>query len=304
MITTCVFISTAAAQLTLDPDNTYNLDGERTQETHYYIMESKLINYDLDGTRAGTDIFRLRLKCTPSNNADEGYEYTCTKFTVQLGDAQEVLIPALENWSYIYYDNIDEQGQVFGIDHSKFDNLTDSNGNPIPPDKSYHVYNAFIDFHSFCDVFAEQTLEGSGIQDLTKIGQKIVHAAANSEPPTNLGSNIAEGSYFRNGEITLEFKGISTVNGRTCALLGYDSGESTYKMIQQPAPNFDVVTTGTSHYMGDIYKDLQSGWVQKVTLTEFVVSETILPMPSNSMPSINERNILIRDVDKNEFEGQ
>jgi len=94
------------------------------------------------------------------------------------------------------------------------------------------------------------------------------------------------------------------VNGKTCALLEYDSGESTFRMIQQPAPNFDVVTTGTSHYMGDIYKDLESNWVLKVTLTEFVVSETTLPVPPNTIPSINERDILIRDVNKNEFEAQ
>ena len=302
MFTTCVFVGTAAAQLTLDPDNTYNLAGERTQETHYYIMESKLINYAMDGTRAGTDIFRLHLKCTPSENTDEGFEYTCTQFTIQLGDAPETPIPALENWSYIFYDDIDEQGQVFGIDHSKFDNLTDSNGSPVPPDKSYHVYNAFIDFHSFCDVFAAPTPEGNGIQDITKIGQKIVHAAANSEPPTNLGSNIAEGSYFKNGEITLEFKGLSIVDGKTCALIEYDSGESTFRMISQPAPNFEIQTTGTSHYMGDIYKDLASNWVQKVTLTEFVVSETTLPIPPNIINSINERDILIKNVSKEKFE--
>jgi hypothetical protein len=302
MIAMCFFVSTAGAQPVLDPDNNYDLAGERTQETHYYIMESRLINYALDGTRAGTDIFRLRLKCAPSENADEDYEYTCTQFTIQLGDASETPIPALENWSYIYYDDIDEQGQVFGIDHSKFENLTDSNENAIPPDKSYHVYNAFIDFHSFCDVFAAPTPEGNGIQDITKIGQKIVHAAANSEPPTNLGSNIAEGSYFKNGEITLEFKGLSIVDGKTCALIEYDSGESSYKMITQPAPNFDVVTTGSSHYMGDIYKDLESNWVQKVTLTEFVVSETTLPVAPNIINSINERDILIRNVCKDKFE--
>ncbi len=304
IITLCVFVNTAEAQINSIMDKEFGLAGERTKEIQYYIMESKLINYSLDGTRAGTDTFRLHLKCIPSNNVDEGYKYTCTQFTIQLGDTPEIQIPALAHWSYIFHDDIDENGQVFGIDHSKFDNLTDSNGNPIPPDKSYHVYNAFIDFHSFCNVFAEKTPEGNGIQKLTKIGQKIVHAAANSEPPTNLGSNIAEGSYFKNGEITLEFKGLGIVNGKTCALLEYDSGESTYKMISQPAPNFEIVTVGTSHYMGDIYKDLESNWVQRVTLTEFVVSETTLPMPPNTIPSINERDILIKNVSAKEFESQ
>ena len=57
-------------------------------------------------------------------------------------------------------------------------------------DKAYYVYNAFIDFHGFCNVFAEPTTGGKGIQDLKSIGDKIVHAAAFTEPPVNLGSGI------------------------------------------------------------------------------------------------------------------
>jgi len=239
------------------------------------------------------------LKYEPAENGDENY--TCTKFTVAISETPEISIPVLDNWTYVYYTDIDENGQVFGIDHSRFDNLKDNNDNPIPPDKSYHVYNAFIDFHSFCDVFAEPTSEGMGIQNLTGIGQKIVHDAAFSEPPTNLGENIEEGSFFKNGKITLEFKGLSIVNDKNCAIIGYDSGKSIYKMIMQPMPNFQVETTGTSHYFGDIYKDLETDWVQKVTLSEFVVSETTLPMPPNKINTINEREILIRNVEEAEF---
>lgn len=303
VITLIVCTIPLSADVILSQDTEYNLAGEPARENQYYIMESRLINCALDGSRIGTDVFRLYLMCTPEDEG-EAFQYTCKKFTIQLDGAAEVEIPALQNWSYIFKDDIDEQGQVFGIDHSIFEDLTGSDGNTISSDKSYHVYNAFIDFHSFCNVFADRTPEGAGIQDLTKIGQKIVHVAANSEPPTNLGGNVADGSYFRNGEITLEFKGLSTVNGKTCALIGYDSGESSFKMISQPAPNFEVVTTGSSHYMGDIYKDLETNWVQKVTLTEFVVSETALPVAPNTINSINERDILIRNVGVNEFEKQ
>jgi len=289
------------AQTSSSLSKEFDLAGERSIEAQYYIMESKLVNYSLDGTRTGNDVFRLYLKYEPS---EQGEEYICTKFTVQLDDAPEVTVPVLDNWSYVYYPDIDEQGQVFGIDHSRFDNLKDENGNPIPPDKSYHVYNAFIDFHSFCNVFAQPTTEGRGIQDLTKIGQKIVHAAAFSEPPTNLGENIEDGSFFKNGEITLEFRGLGIVNDKTCAIIGYDSGESNYKMISKPMPNFEVITTGTSHYFGDIYKDLATNWVQKVTLAEFVVSETTLPMPPNTINSINEREIIIKNVNEEEFNPQ
>jgi hypothetical protein len=32
----------------------------------------------------------------------KGDEYTCTKFTVQLGEQSEVEIPVLKNWTYIF----------------------------------------------------------------------------------------------------------------------------------------------------------------------------------------------------------
>jgi hypothetical protein len=112
----------------------------------------------------------------------------------------------------------------------------------------------------------------------------------------NLGSNISEGSFFKNGEITLAFKGLSVVNDEYCALLEYDSGESSYKMIMKPVPNLEIQTIGSSHYKGDIFKDLATNWVQKVTMTEVVVSETTLPMPPNKINSVNERNIIIEYI--------
>ncbi len=296
-------VNIVEAQLSPILDKKFNLVGEHSQEIQYFLMESRLLNYALNGTCIGTDIFRLRLKCVPAKISGKGGdEYTCVKFTIQHGNASEVSIPALENWTYIFNNKgINEKGQVFGIDHSKFENIVDSNGNVLSADKAYHVYNTFIDFHSFCNVFADSTSEGNGIQDLNKIGQKIVHAAAFSEPPVNLGSNVAEGSYFKNGEITLEFKGLSLVNGKQCALVGYDSGESSFKMIIKPAPDIQVTTVGSSHYMGDIYIDLKTKWVQKVTMEEFVISETTIPMQPNTINAIIERNIIIRNVSEKEF---
>lgn len=280
----------------------FNLAGERSQETQFYVLKSELINYALDGKRLSKDIYKLFLKWVPTEVAEkEGDEYSCIKFIVQFGDGKEVTIPALANWSYLYREGIDEKSQVFGIDHSKFENLKDSNSNPIATDKAYHVYNAFIDFHGFCNVFAERTAGGNGIQDLKKIGQKIVHAAAFSEPPVHLGKNILEGSFFKNGEITLEFKGLSVANDRDCALIGFDSGESSFKMIVKPMPDFVVVAVGSSHYKGDIYKDLASNWVQKVTFNEIVVTEATMPMPPNKVNSVVERNLIIRNVTEGEF---
>jgi hypothetical protein len=120
-----------------------------------------------------------------------------------------------------------------------------------------------------------------------------VHAAAFSEPPTNLGDGVAEGSSFRNGEITLELNGLSVVNGSACALVRYDSGESSFKMITRPMPEMEVVSVGSSHYWGDIYKNLEDGWVEKATMTELVVSETVLPVPPNKINAVIERSITI-----------
>lgn len=280
----------------------FNLVGEHSQEIQYYRMESKLINYALDGTRLGTDVFRLALKCVPAKIASkENDQYTCVRFTFKQADTLETTIPALENWTYVFNAEFDETGQVLGIEHSKFENLTDSEGKPLPFDKAYHVYNAFIDFHAFCNVFAQRTSEGNGIQHLRKIGQKIVHDAAFSEAPTNLGTNISEGSFFKNGEITLEFRGLSLVNGRACALVAYDSGESAFKMIMKPVPEMEIQTVGSSHYMGEIYKDLATNWVQKITMSEFVVSETTVPISPNKIHSIVERDIVIQNVREKEL---
>jgi hypothetical protein len=287
---------------------TFDLGGERSQQTQYFVMESKLLTYALDGQRVSLDVFRLRLKCDPAKVAGtKGDQYTCVKFTVQLGDEPEVEIPAIKNWTYVFKippTGIDEKGQTLGIDHAPFENLVDANNKAIPPDKAYHVYNAFIDFHGFCNIFAERVDGGAGIQDLKSIGQRIVHAAAFTEAPVNLGSNVSKGSTFKNGEVTLEFKGVSRVAGATCALVGYDSGESSFQMIVNPMPNMEIRTKGSSHYMGDIYIDLATNWVRKATLDEFVVTEVTLPMPPNKVNAVIERDILIRNVTEDEFARQ
>ena len=287
---------------------TFELGGERSQQTQYFIMESTLINYALDGKRISSDVFRLRLKCEPAKSAGkDGDEYTCTKFTVQLDGKPEVEIPALKNWSYVFKippTGVDEKGQTLGIDHAQFENLVDSGGNVMPLDKTYHVYNAFIDFHSFCNIFSERTEGGKGIQDLKSMGQKIVHAAAFTEAPVNLGSNVAEGSMFKNGEVTLELKGLSRVASATCAMVGFDSGQSSFKMTVKPMPNMEVLTIGSSHYKGDIYIDLATNWVKKATMDELVVSETTLPMPPNKINIVTERYIIILNVNAKDFTNQ
>jgi hypothetical protein len=63
----------------------------------------------------------------------------------------------------------------------------------------------------------------------------------------------------------------------------------------------EVRTVGSSHYKGDIYIDLSTNWVKKVTMYELVVSETALPMPPNKINSVIERDIIVRNVSAGEF---
>ncbi len=282
-----------------DLRQSFHLSGTCDSKTEYFIMETSILGFRNDGTKVFTDILRLSLKCQPNpkQNNDQ-ITYTCVQFETKQGDDDFESIPDLENWTYTITEGINEKGQVFGIDHSQFENLKTSQNEPLSQGQSYWVYNTFIDFHAICNVFATKTEDGKGIQDLSRIGQTIVHMAANSKGPVHLSSHISEGSYFQNGEITLKFKGVSVVKDHTCALIGYDSGESSFQMIMNPMPDMEIRTVGRSHYMGDIYMDIESGWVQKADLIEFVISETVFPMSPNKTNSIIERQIFIRNVDE------
>jgi hypothetical protein len=280
----------------------YNLVPRHSKDTQYFEMISRMDTHALDGTLQTWDIYHLYLRCVPSNDPAKGDEYSCLKFTVQINKGPELIIPPLTGWKYYFSmtaNALDQKGQVFGIDHAKFENLKDEKGNAVPAGNTYHVYNAFIDFHSMF-VFCESSGVGKGAENLKQLGDKIIHSASYSQPPVNLGSQIAEGSYFKNGEVTLLFKGLSWENGKTCALIEYDSGQSSFFMKIKPMPNMEVVTKGSSHYWGDIYKDLAGGWFQKATLHEMVISETDIPS-MNKVNNVVERSISIKNIQRPEF---
>ena len=281
-------------------NNNFDFSGVRTTDIQYFTLKTKLSHQATDGTHVGSTIFRVWLK---AETAAKGYNYTCLRFTLQQNSSQQVAIPALTNWQHNYNEevDIDSKAQVFGIEHKKFQHLEDEFGEPISIENSYHIYNAFIDFHAINDVFSQPTITGKGIQNLHYIGDKIIHSAAFSEPPVHLGG-IKEGSVFRNGEITLELKGKSLIDGQWSAIVEYDSGESSFKMLMEPMPNFEIKTVGSSHYFGDIYKNVKTNWLQKATLKEFVVSETILPAAPHKINAIIERNIIIENVSKSNIQ--
>jgi hypothetical protein len=276
---------------------TYDLSRPKSKEVQSYTMESRLLNYAPDGTRKDSDVYRLSLICKPGTAAG-GDTFTCVRFTVQMGSKVPVAIPALAGFRYVVPQTpggTDENGQLFGIPHKPFEKLIDSSGKDVPFDKAYHVYNAFVDFHSM-SVFADKPPTGKGVQDLKHIGDQVVHSASYSEPPVHLGAQVKKGSVFRNGEITLLFKGIGVGNGRACALLGYDSGQSSFIMITEALSSVEFRTVGSSHYYGDICKDLSSGWIQQADLKELVVSETVITGQTLKIHSVIERNIRINNV--------
>jgi len=291
----------------------FDLAGEIAPGVRYYIQETQFVHLGFDGRRTGMETYTVTLRCVPAAQAGKGGdEYTVGEFSIASGKGEKETIPGLAGWSYVFKldpSGRDEKGQVLGIPHDRFENLTTSRGTKLPVVASYPVYNSFIDFHSFNDVFARPTASGNGIQNLREIGQEIVHDSAFTEPPVNLGSGIKEGSVFRNGEVRLAFKGVGVIDGAVCALVGHDSGESTLKMIMPIGADKEIITEGGSEYLGDISIDLATRWVRKVTLNEFVVTETRLPTTGQGpaaqgqkIQSYTVRHLLTRMISREEFE--
>lgn len=281
-------------------ERTFALSGARSREPQEYTLETRIVSFAPDGGRGVTDFYRLRLKCTPAAaGSSAGDTFTCLGFAVQFGSSIETDIPALKGMTYVFDlgpANERRDGPILGVPHEPFEKLIDATGRSVPPVNAYHLYNAFVDFHTFCSIFPHPMGDGAGIEDLPVVGRKILHASAFSGPSVNLGSSVADGSFFKNGEVTLEFKGLGVVGGAECALLGVDSGRSSFAMTVRPMPELEVKTTGSSHYKGDIYLNLATQWVSRVDADETVVTETTLPMPPNKVNTVIERTILIQNV--------
>ena len=89
-----------------------------------------------------------------------------------------------------------------------------------------------------------------------------------------MGLIIKEGSVYKPGEETLEFKGLSVVDGEPSALLGVDGGEGSYTMVIEAMPNVEAETVGGTRSFGDVYVDLASMWLKKAEITVVDVTET------------------------------
>ena len=284
----------------LDLSQEFDFSAPRDLDIHYYDMQSDNINYESNGKRS-TVTYHLMVSCEPKEDRDI---YTCGRFAVTFADNRTGEISQLEGWSHEFTRNagVDEGGLIFGIPHESFTGLTTDDGRKLAVDQCYAVYNSFVDFHSFVGIFSRPIPGDNGIQNLKHIGDSIVHSAAFTEPPVHLGDLIEKGSVFRNGRITLSLSGCSLINNKVCAIIDYDSGASSFTMRLQPMPDMDAVVNGSSHYFGRIFIDINSLWVKKLTLSEFVVSETDIPSNQMKVPGITERQVRIVELDKQQYE--
>lgn len=277
----------------------FDFSMARKPETQYFEMQTQFVYFGFDGKRTKTETYFLKLRGTPASVTGKKLDqYTCKEFGLQFNANRIATIPKLKNWEYEFdLMSAINGGPVFGIPHAIFESLQDDQGNNISPDICYCIYNNFVDFHAFNDAFS-RPMFGRGIDLLKHIGDQIVHPAAGSKAPVNLGSIVKPGSVFNNGEVTLECKGISLVDGKPCAIVGYDSGESTLNMTVVYPDGKEVTTIGGSEYKGDMYIDLESGWVRKTTLDEFVITK------AEEKPGYTVRHLILRLTDKEYFEKE
>ncbi len=98
----------------------FDLVGDRSRETHYYIVQSELATHSSKGVLKSTDIYREYLKVEPGDRSEgEADHFTCKKFALRRGDDPEVTIPALEGFSYdvnkdlLDMNGIDENGLIW-----------------------------------------------------------------------------------------------------------------------------------------------------------------------------------------------
>lgn len=283
----------------------YDLAGKRDRGTHYFKVESKLTTRSSSGKLKGVDTFRQLLSVTPGDRSDgQPDRFTCSRFSVQQGSNPAVGVPALEGFSYevnrdlLDKNSFDEQGQLYGIPESAFEGLADSKGEKLPFEISYQVYSVFFYYHSYTD-YAVPPPEGNGVQHLRRVGDRIVHHSAFAESPIP-GQLAKRGSTWKEGEVTLEFKGLGWIEERPCAILTFDSGTCTWFMPMNYMPVMNLKTTGVSNYRGEIQLDLESMWVKRLDMILSEITRTTMwGIPVNK--SVPTTNLTIEAISQEEF---
>lgn len=255
------------ADMVLD-DRAVNLAGERTPGTMHYEFSTDYLTYAPDGSLISTEQAVVVLKI----DVDETGRQTLTtqEFVLIDEDGAKTSLPRLAGWQNVLDLHSDE---LLGVPQAAFAGLQTETGELLAPEITHRVYNTYVDFYTFHNIFARPfPAEGDDVGDLTSIGQVIEHYSAYSRPAVSLGETVSEGSYFQNGRVTLEWKGMSRVDGNASALVGFDSGESSFQMALQPAPGMEMTVNGGSQYWGDLHINAETLWLAKGTFIEVVLA--------------------------------
>ena len=72
------------------------------------------------------------------------------------------------------------------------------------------------------------------------------------------------------------FKGLGVIDGKKCAIIGFNERGGGYVMYIRPMPILKVKTKGGTRYSGEIYIDLESLWVKKVNATIIDMTKTTM----------------------------
>jgi len=75
-------------------------------------------------------------------------------------------------------------------------------------------------------------------------------------------------------------------------------------MFLEPMPGMRITAVGGSHYMGDLYIDLETMLVRRATMAEFVVSQVQMPEPQGAINGVTERALVIEALSAEEFERE
>jgi hypothetical protein len=172
-------------------------------------------------------------------------------------------VPALEKFTYQIEPGIDAKKQVMGIEHAKFLNLKDAAGNDLQLADPYLVYNTFIDYHGFNDIMATVGLRRIG--DSAGMGGR-------QELPVHLGDTIKEGSVYRLGDARTRLDGIGLVNKQPCAIVAFDSDDSSF-LMKLDMPNMKMDVEGYSRFEGNVQVELASNWPASCNWKEIIVTQ-------------------------------
>jgi hypothetical protein len=247
-----------------------DLARTRTSGTRNYEFTTDYRSYAADGSLSKTDTLCVAFGI---NRDDKGEQtLACARFAVSLAGQPAREIPALKGWRNTLDRN--SSANTLGVPQNEFLGLAYGDGAPLSPDMGYLVYNTFVDAYAFNNVFAEHCASaGPGVGDLKADGQSIQHYSAFSKVPIDMGGAVKPGSHFTNGRVMLTLKGHAVINGRPCAIVGFDSGDSSLLMLMEPAPGMNMEIKGGSHYWGDIYIDEETLWVEQITFEELVLTQ-------------------------------